>query len=732
MMPDKKRLMLALLMIAVLVVMAACTPSEAPVVTVIVTDDSGGEIIVTATPDPDATEPSGGGSGPGTTVIPADAMVACSPLPEVPAPAEGAVAAVPAAFRAAVPAYANPIRVNGSRIAPSNQTGNIYKVGVFEDVTTTNFWASNGPDNTVWNGYMLPQRLAMYGLTEVTFQLVPGIAADVVPPDFTEEDGKFIADVKLRDDITWSDGTPFTAADIAFTGNTALRFGLISGNWVQWFDPAYLESIEAVDDTTVRYIYHTKPGWARHEYGTLQAPILSAAFWGPLVDEAAAPIDALGEEPAEEDLVVAQTEATNALFAIDPSGEPLAGSFVFKLWTAGSSLENSANADYYDSGSTLTYFDDGTFKYDAVADTYDFMLYGEGTGAETASWGIGPNVDSVIYTIYGSQDAALLALQDGDVDFVLNSLGLQRGLADRVRTDPNLTVLENPTNGFRYMSFNVRRQPMNDCAFRQAVAVLIDKEFVTQTILQGVAFPLYSFVPEANAAWYSNEAPHIGEGLTREQRVNYAITILETAGFSWEGEKPAWDPDNLQVVPGGTLLLPDGTPVPELNLYAPSAGYDPLRSTFAIWIETWLNEVGIPLRANLQGFNVLVPRIFTEQDFDMYILGWSLGVFPAYLNDFFDSDQAVTDGNNAGGYNNPEFDALGDRMLECRGYELCKEAADEVQMLLSSEVPYVVLFDTGIIEAYRSASVEFPYTEQLSGLQYTHGNGVLQGEVNVK
>jgi peptide/nickel transport system substrate-binding protein len=53
--------------------------------------------------------------------------------------------------------------------------------------------------------------------------------------------------------------------------------------------------------------------------------------------------------------------------------------------------------------------------------------------------------------------------------------------------------------------------------------------------------------------------------------------------------------------------------------------------------------------------------------------------------------------------------------------------------MLSTEVPYVVLFDTGIIEPYRSASVEYPYTQVLSGLQYMHqGGGTLQAEVNVK
>jgi peptide/nickel transport system substrate-binding protein len=43
--------------------------------------------------------------------------------------------------------------------------------------------------------------------------------------------------------------------------------------------------------------------------------------------------------------------------------------------------------------------------------------------------------------------------------------------------------------------------------------------------------------------------------------------------------------------------MPNGVPVPPLTMPAPSAGYDPLRSTFAIWIETWLNELGIPLQA---------------------------------------------------------------------------------------------------------------------------------------
>ena len=61
----------------------------------------------------------------------------------------------------------------------------MYRVGVFEDVTTTNFWAANGPDNTVWNSYMLPQRWYLYGLSEKYFTFVPSLAKALpaMPPE---------------------------------------------------------------------------------------------------------------------------------------------------------------------------------------------------------------------------------------------------------------------------------------------------------------------------------------------------------------------------------------------------------------------------------------------------------------------------------------------------------------------------------------------------------------------
>lgn len=732
-----KGLAFASLVIIASMLLAACQAAPTPtperiVETVVVTEIVEGtpvEVVVTATPGAATPQP----ATPPTGSIPADGLIACEPLPEIPAAETGSLSGlqqvkwVPEASAAQAQQQARTAEVYG-KLAPVafQQAGAVYNVGVFEDVTTLNYWAGNGPDNTVWNSYMLPPRLSLYTLSDKYFTFVPSVATIPAPEPLVQEGEFWTTSVPIRDDIQWSDGEPFTAEDVAFTANAVLELGLISGNWSSWYDANFLDRVEAVDDNTVKYFYHTRPGLARHEYGTLQAPILAEHYWNPIVEEALAPVRALGEGAAEDQLLPAQQEAQRNLFAHSPEGEPLAGSFIFSRWEQGAFLDNDANENYYDTGTTINLYGNGAYQDSGG------ITVGEPEGEPETVIELGPQVEAVVYTIYGSQDAAILALRNGEVDFVLNSLGLQRGLADQIRNDPNLTVIENPTNGYRYLSFNNRRQPMNDCAFRQAVAALIDKEFVTNTILQGVAYPIYSFVPEGNEAWYFDDVPKIGEGLDRGQRIDLAIAILEQRGYTWEGDrKPVWE--DQQVTPGGQLIMPDGTPVPQLTLIAPSAGYDPLRSTFAIWIETWLNEFGIPTRAELAGFNVLVPRIFTEQNFDMYILGWSLGIFPSSLRDFFSEEQAAIDGNNAGGYVNQEFEDLSQNLLTCDTFEACKEISDQIQTLLATETPYVVLFDTGIIEAYRSAAVEYPYTEQLSGLQYTHqGGGTLQSSVRVR
>ena len=188
---------------------------------------------------------------------------------------------------------------------------------------------------------------------------------------------------------------------------------------------------------------------------------------------------------------------------------------------------------------------------------------------------------SEIFSIYGNQDAAILALTKGDIDYVFNPLGLEKGFLDRVQSAQDLEVVTNANNSFRYLGFNVRKPPMDIKEFRQAVATVIDKEFVARTILQDAAIPVYAMVPEGNGFWHNPDVPKFGQNMTRGERLAEAVELLKSAGFTYEQEPEISEDGNFVSTPGKGLKMPDGSPVPDMTLIAPSAGYDPMRSTFA-------------------------------------------------------------------------------------------------------------------------------------------------------
>ncbi len=436
-------------------------------------------------------------------------------------------------------------------------------------------------------------------------------------------------------------------------------------------------------------------------------------YWRPVVEEA----KAAGDN-------VAQIEA---LYTHSPDGEPTAAGFEFKDWEPGAFFQNAAAGNYSFQNAHVAQYSDGSIREANPVLGYEETILGDGDGEIALDYVVGPHVEDAYFYIYGNQDAAMLALTSGDVDYVFNPLGLEQGFRNRAQAAGDLELVINDNNGTRHLGFNVRKPPFDSLAFRQAVATLIDKEFVTATVLQAAAFPQYAMVAEVNSYWYNPDAERIGEGLTRAQRIEQAVALLEGAGFSFE-ERPRVSEDGGFVeVQGKGLKMPNGEPVPPMELLSPSAGYDPLRSTFAIWIERRLNDVGIPVRANLTGFNVIVDKLFSEsvtEDPDMWILGWSFGIFPDHLDSYFHSRFAPENqagGQNFGGFANPEFDALAEEFLEATTLEQARDLAFQMQALLATQLPYVTLFETPKVDIYRLEKVEFPDTSVFNGIEGAGG-----------
>ena len=597
----------------------------------------------------------------------------------------------------------------------------VYQMGLFAEPITRNYWNYvGGPGGSVWTGYVLAGYAStLYGYSDQRFDWVPVIAADF-PTDLKKEtiDGTefWTTEVPLKKGIQWSDGEELTAEDFVFTVNTVLDMELGSG-WAEAVDSAFVERVQALDSHRLKVIFKATddegnpqtPGLSVWQFGLAFMPIMPEHYWASVVEAAKKAGDT--------------AQRIEALFAHVPEGEPTVNGFTFRKWEPGAFFENEAVPNFFQMGAVVTQYANGALMEANERLGYTTTYFGEATGEKVLEYQVGPHVDSEIFSIYGNQDAAVLALTKGDVDYLFNPLGLEKGFQDRIRSADDLEIVSNADNGVFYLGFNVRKAPMSIKAFRQVVATLIDKEFVAQAILQDAAIPMYAMVPEGNAAWHNSNVTKFGQGLTRGERIKQAVELLKSAGFTYEQEPEVGKDGSFVAKPGKGLKLPDGTDVPALELLAPSAGYDPLRATFAIWVERWLNDIGIPVRANLAGFNVIVAKLFSDtvaEDLDMWILGWSLDIFPDHLESFFHSRNAPENqegGNNWGGYANPEFDELAFELLSETTIEGALEKASRLQEFLADDLPYVPLFTIPKLDAYRPSRVEFPYTTVLGGLE---------------
>jgi ABC-type transport system substrate-binding protein len=306
-------------------------------------------------------------------------------------------------------------------------------------------------------------------------------------------------------------------------------------------------------------------------------------------------------------------------------------------------------------------------------------------------------------------------MADGEIDYVMNPLSLARGLREQAEQGEGIVTHTNSDNGLFYLAFNMRKEPYGRPEFTQAVDIVIDKEFVAGSVLQGTVTPTYSVVPPGNAFWYSDvETPYVG--MSREDRVNLAIQVLEDAGWSWD-TKPAWNEDRVDVDPGTGLRMPNGELMPDTTILGPGPAYDPQRATFNQWISEWMRELGMPVTSELTGFNTILNPVFVDSDFDLYILGWSLTLYPDYIVDFFHSrnDTAVSGNFNTPGFNNAEFDAAGDAFLAETDITRAQEQAAVMQQLVANGRPYIPLFVRQSIDLIRN-NVFLPYTDTLGGI----------------
>ena len=265
--------------------------------------------------------------------------------------------------------------------------------------------------------------------------------------------------------------------------------------------------------------------------------------------------------------------------------------------------------------------------------------------------------DSVAYFPISDLNAVERMIEAGELDINNGFEGprkaeIERRLPGWVRADPSLTVT--------YWVFNQEVEPFDDVRVRKALAMALDREFMTENVLTPGFLPAYNFVPPGIDNYVEGEdKPQVGwSDMPRAERLLEARALLENAGF---GSDNPLEFTYMYRNTGDNMKPP---PVAQQNW-----------KQIADWVRPELL---------LQDTKVLYARL-REGDFEFSDAGWV-----ADFNDphnFLYLLDSETGQLNYGNFNNPEFDSL----LAQSNLELDPERrADilaEAEQIMLDEVP---------------------------------------------
>ena len=89
-------------------------------------------------------------------------------------------------------------------------------------------------------------------------------------------------------------------------------------------------------------------------------------------------------------------------------------------------------------------------------------------------------------------------------------------------------------------------------------------------------------------------------------------------------------------------------------------------------------------------FNALAEKVYTDQNFDMYNMAWSLVVDPDF-SDLFHSREDIPDGNNSVGLRSKELDELMEKGKREFDPEKRKAITQDAVKFVNEELPYMFL-----------------------------------------
>ncbi len=422
--------------------------------------------------------------------------------------------------------------------------------------------------------------------------------------DYTWNDDQTELTFTIKPAAMWSDGTPVTANDVAYTWATHLKYETNQGAAYQDF----IDTVEAVDDQTV---------------------LITAQL-----NDAGEPVNPLQITRYISSVYVLQqawTEVVEARAGEDPAA--------FKA--------DGANDVVY-SGPYHAFFADDTKVVMIRDDDY--------WGQDESMWGKLPAPTYLAHAIYADNNAGLVALKAGEVDVSqqfnanVQELWLDEGLpiSTYLPEAPYSITASLPTAYYNLNSFG-----LDNPVVRKAIAMAVDYDTIIANAMTNQS-PTFEQVPR------SVMNPTDGEQALYDHE---AVADLQWAGNDIEGANALLDEAGIVDTDGDGIREIDGQNL-SYRALCPN-GWSDWQAAIEIVAAAGEN-IGIDITTEFPEWGVY-QTVFTDaavNDYDIFMV-WSNGAGPenpwGRVRQFMSSEFAGTSGNwngNWGGYTNDRIDEI--------------------------------------------------------------------------
>ncbi|MGI6199546.1 MAG: ABC transporter substrate-binding protein [Christensenellales bacterium] len=270
----------------------------------------------------------------------------------------------------------------------------------------------------------------------------------------------------------------------------------------------------------------------------------------------------------------------------------------------------------------------------------------------------------------------LQALQTGEIDFAMPSASADN--VNALKGMDNITFQSYLGNGYTYMCFNTTRDTLSDVRVRQALMYALNRKEFINAEYGSEELAQVGMAPISPVSWAYPDPASLN---AYDFDLDKAAQLMDEAGWTM-GD------DGFRYKDGKKFSI-------NWLVYTESTWTQTLSSMAA---DTW-KQLGVELNIELMDFNTVASRTTdpapADKDFDIYTMGFSLGVDPDPSGALFDADAYVEGGFNASGYRNDRAQELIKQGKAEFDNEKRKPIYAEFAQLMNQEIPTIIV-------AYRS------------------------------